>query len=72
MSRNFAYWSSNCAIGAQYLPQILLKPLHSLQESRLLGIFLLAFEFASNGEAMHDSGIQVDLIWLLGLFKNLF
>lgn len=57
---------------AQCLPQVLFEPLHCLQESRFLGIFLLTLELATNSKAVYDSRVEIDLVWLLGLFQDLF
>jgi hypothetical protein len=53
--------------------QMLIKPSNSLQERLLLRILLYLLAcIASQREAMRNSTVKVDLVWLLGGYEDLF
>jgi hypothetical protein len=53
--------------------QILIEPLHSLQERLFLRKLLgLLAQITSDRETVHDSGEKIDLVWLLRLKKDDF
>jgi hypothetical protein len=50
---------------------VLIKPSNSLKESLFLSILLLLLgEITSHRETVHDTTVQVDLIWLFGLDED--
>ena len=52
---------------------MLIKPSNSLKESLLLGILLDLFgEITSHREAMDNTAVKVNLVWLLGLHEDGF
>jgi hypothetical protein len=52
---------------------MLIKPSHSLNKGLLFSIFfMLLGHITSDREAVNDTAVKIDLVWLLGLHEDDF